>query len=198
MKNSLAALLLFDGTFVFLIDRRIFIFPVLPAFPGIFPSFIIRYNIYVILLFKSEKQKNMKARSETRIKQMAAVAVADQESAVNEAQKANEAAQTDLSAAEADLAEKKEALATATAKAGATLHALNLVKARLAALEATQPTDRAQRLQLNRLSQVQNRQRIQRQNRLPSRPKNFLQNQPLRKILKNQLIRKKILTAVTL
>ena len=91
---------------------------------------------------------------------MAAVAVADQESAVNEAQKANEAAQTDLSAAEADLAEKKEALATATAKAGATLHALNLAKARLAALEATQPTDRAQRLQLNRLSQVQNRQRI--------------------------------------
>lgn len=87
----------------------------------------------------------MKARSETRIKQMAAVAVADQESAVNEAQKANEAAQTDLSAAEADLAEKKEALATATAKAGATLHALNLVKARLAALEATQPTDRAVR-----------------------------------------------------
>lgn len=39
------------------------------------------------------------------------------------------------------MAEKKEALATATAKAAATLHALNLAKARLAALEATQPTD---------------------------------------------------------
>ncbi|RXS39298.1 hypothetical protein EST31_08810 [Lactobacillus delbrueckii subsp. bulgaricus] len=101
-------------------------------------------------------------------------------------------------AEEADLAEKKEALATATAKAAATLYALNLAKARLAALEATQPTDRTQRLQLNRLSQVQNRQRIQRQNRLPSRPKSLLQNQPLRNILKNQLIRKKILTAVTL
>ena len=81
------------------------------------------------------------------------------------------------------MAEKKEALATATAKAAATLHALNLAKARLAALEETQPTDRTQRLQLNRL---------------PSRPKNLLQNQPLRNILKNQLIRKKILTAVTL
>ncbi|MCD5481521.1 LPXTG cell wall anchor domain-containing protein [Lactobacillus delbrueckii subsp. bulgaricus] len=44
------------------------------------------------------------------------------------------------------MAEKKEALATATAKAAATLHALNLAKARLAALEATQPTDRTQRL----------------------------------------------------
>lgn len=65
---------------------------------------------------------------------MAAVAVADQESAVNEA------AQAALTAAEADLAEKKEALATATAKAAATLHAWNLAKARLAALEATQPT----------------------------------------------------------
>ncbi len=32
------------------------------------------------------------------------------------------------------MAEKKEALATATAKAAATLHALNLAKARLAAL----------------------------------------------------------------
>ncbi|WP_225209231.1 hypothetical protein [Lactobacillus delbrueckii] len=75
------------------------------------------------------------------------------------------------------MAEKKEALATATAKAAATfLYALNLAKARLAALEATQPTDRTQRLQLNRLSQVQNRQRIQRQNRLPSRPKSLLQN----------------------
>lgn len=82
------------------------------------------------------------------------------------------------------MAEKKEALATATAKAAATfLYALNLAKARLAALEATQPTDRTQRLQLNRL---------------PSRPKSLLQNQPLRNILKNQLIRKKILTAVTL
>lgn len=69
---------------------------------------------------------------------MAAVAVADQESAVNEA------AQAALIAEEADLAEKKEALATATAKAAATLHALNLAKARLAALEATQPTDRTQ------------------------------------------------------
>lgn len=39
------------------------------------------------------------------------------------------------------MAEKKEALATATAKAAATLYALNLAKARLAALEATQPTD---------------------------------------------------------
>lgn len=38
------------------------------------------------------------------------------------------------------MAEKKEALATATAKAAATLHALKLAKARLAALEATQPT----------------------------------------------------------
>lgn len=91
--------------------------------------------------------------------------------------------QAALIAEEADLAEKKEALATATAKAAATLHALNLAKARLAASEATQPTDRSQRLQLNRL---------------PSRPKNFLQNQPLKNILKNQLIRKKILTAVTL
>nr|WP_269322521.1 hypothetical protein [Lactobacillus delbrueckii] len=91
--------------------------------------------------------------------------------------------QAALIAEEADLAEKKEALATATAKAAATLHALNLAKARLAASEATQPTDRSQRLQLNRL---------------PSRPKNLLQNQPLKNILKNQLIRKKILTAVTL
>ncbi|MGZ0902371.1 hypothetical protein ACXOKK_09970, partial [Streptococcus thermophilus] len=57
-----------------------------------------------------------------------------------------QSAQAALIAEEADLAEKKEALATATAKAAATLHALNLAKARLAALEATQPTDRTQRL----------------------------------------------------
>ena len=167
----------------------------------------------MILLFKSEKWKNMKARSETRIKQMAAVAAgigAVSLGAVNLPQPVNAAtnavqarsSQDDLKTAqenaktaeaentqaaliaeEADLAEKKEALATATAKAAATLYALNLAKARLAALEATQPTDRTQRLQLNRL---------------PSRPKNLLQNQPLRNILKNQLIRKKILTAVTL
>jgi hypothetical protein len=168
----------------------------------------------VILLFKSEKWKNMKARSETRIKQMAAVAAAGigavslgaanlpqpVNAATNDVQVSSsqddlktaqenvktaeaENMQAALIAEEADLAEKKEALATATAKAAATLHALNLAKARLAASEATQPTDRSQRLQLNRL---------------PSRPKNLLQNQPLKNILKNQLIRKKILTAVTL
>lgn len=168
----------------------------------------------MILLFKSEKWKNMKARSETRIKQMAAVAAAGigavslgaanlpqpVNAATNDVQVSSsqddlktaqenvktaeaENMQAALIAEEADLAEKKEALATATAKAAATLHALNLAKARLAASEATQPTDRSQRLQLNRL---------------PSRPKNLLQNQPLKNILKNQLIRKKILTAVTL
>lgn len=155
-----------------------------------------------------------KHESETRIKQMAAVAAAGigavslgaanlpqpVNAATNDVQVSSsqddlktaqenvktaeaENTQAALIAEEADLAEKKEALATATAKAAATLHALNLAKARLAASEATQPTDRSQRLQLNLL---------------PSRPKNLLHNQPLKNILKNQLIRKKILTAVTL
>lgn len=46
-----------------------------------------------------------------------------------------------MTTAEDDLADKKEALTKAKARAAATLHALNLAKARLAALEATQPTE---------------------------------------------------------
>lgn len=60
---------------------------------------------------------------------------------VEESAKHLQSAQVALTTAEDDLADKKEALIKAKARAAATLHALNLAKARLAALEATQPTE---------------------------------------------------------
>lgn len=83
----------------------------------------------------------------------AETAVGDAEKAAADANAAVEAASAQVTAAltmaEDDLADKKEELTKAKARAAATLHALNLAKARLAALEATQPnsngTDEAYR-----------------------------------------------------